>query len=238
MPTTRSQSRALEAKERDVQHKRAQVQEQLDELITPVDHTDILAAFSRQFGIYVKRADAAKTQTDTIAPLIYMLEHMNLNLDRLGQVVRLKLSLIVHKQLPSYVSFCESLEFPDLKERLQAAIDRSRTQACNCIYRYPQDLLQYQSDEDRAEYNEAYAQVQREVGARTMQDARDLVLRAREREGSGGRLLPRNGCKDPREAKDASKLGEWKLALRGKGNGKCSDELLAYLDADLPGWRE
>lgn len=78
--------------------------------------------------------------------------------------------------------------------------------------------------------------------------ARELVARAKERQAVGLHLLPKQLCKkrrteeeDPegkawQEHVDAQRLVNWRCALRGKSNTRCSDELRAYLDIELPGW--
>jgi superfamily II DNA or RNA helicase len=76
--------------------------------------------------------------------------------------------------------------------------------------------------------------------------AEEIVARAREREANGERLLPRYlnnkvklySEKEIRENKDSQKLGSWKKALKGKGKGKCSEQVKVYLDFNLIGWRD
>jgi superfamily II DNA or RNA helicase len=78
-----------------------------------------------------------------------------------------------------------------------------------------------------------------------MEIAINIVERANERVKNGKNLLPRriknkenlNTPELEQEYKDASKLGEWKKALNGKGTSKCSNEVRDYLDSNLKGWR-
>jgi ribosomal RNA-processing protein 8 len=85
-----------------------------------------------------------------------------------------------------------------------------------------------------------------DLDKKAMEDAQNIVLRANERKKNGKNLLPRfidkknrNTPELEQEYKDANKLGNWKSALKGKGNGsKCSDEVKNYLDLELPGWRD
>ena len=80
-----------------------------------------------------------------------------------------------------------------------------------------------------------------------MKNAIEIVERANERVKNGGKLLPRKCCKNNKkiysktelqEHKDGSKLGDWKKALKGKRDAKCSNEVRDYLDTHLEGWRE
>ena len=78
----------------------------------------------------------------------------------------------------------------------------------------------------------------------SMEVATGIVERAKLREKSGFNLLPRQIHKKNRttpeleqEHKDATKLGDWKKALKGKGTSKCSNEVRDYIDEKLPGWR-
>ena len=79
---------------------------------------------------------------------------------------------------------------------------------------------------------------------KAMEDAQAIVERANERVKNNGNLLPRHLSKQIRttpeleqEHKDARKLHNWKDALKGKGKGKCSDEVRYYLDEHLLNWR-
>jgi hypothetical protein len=177
MPVTRSQARKLlEAKGCDNPQQLARIQKQFNELIQPVDHTNIILSFHRQFTTYIKHIVAAETHLDHIAPLTYMLEHLNLNLDNLDLDARLKISLIVHKHFPFYVAFCSAVAFPDLKERLQAALDRTHALVYNFIYWYPQGMLRHHSHEWRTDFTEAYAQASKELStnlARRMRARRE-----------------------------------------------------------------
>lgn len=82
---------------------------------------------------------------------------------------------------------------------------------------------------------------------KAMDDAKNIVARAKEREANGFKLVPRKCCKNKnkkytkeeiQEHKDAIKLGDWKKALKGNGKGKCCNEVKDYLDLELPGWRD
>jgi superfamily II DNA or RNA helicase len=79
-----------------------------------------------------------------------------------------------------------------------------------------------------------------------MDSAKVIVERANTRLQHNLNLLPRkihnkNNRTTPeleQENKDAVKLSNWKMALKGKGNrGICSNEVRDYLDENLPGWR-
>ena len=78
---------------------------------------------------------------------------------------------------------------------------------------------------------------------KAMEDAKNIVKRAKERKLKGGRLIPKRIRKKNRtleeeqEYKDASKLQNWKKALKGKGTSKYPPEVSDYLDQNLPGWR-
>jgi superfamily II DNA or RNA helicase len=84
-----------------------------------------------------------------------------------------------------------------------------------------------------------------DLNKKAMEDAKKIVERAKEREKNGFKLLPqyipnktnRHTTELEEESKDASKLGRWKQALKGKGSSNCSDEVLNYLDETLPDWR-
>lgn len=79
-----------------------------------------------------------------------------------------------------------------------------------------------------------------------MEVAMKIVERAEERVANGERLLPKQYTKiqhktekQIQEKKDAGKLSSLKQALKGNGNG-CkppSEDVLKYLDENLPNWR-
>jgi superfamily II DNA or RNA helicase len=80
-----------------------------------------------------------------------------------------------------------------------------------------------------------------------MKNVIEIVERAKLREENGGDLIPKSCCENKnktyteeklQEHKDAVKLGNWKRELKGKGKGKCSDEVRDYLDENLEGWRD
>ena len=81
-----------------------------------------------------------------------------------------------------------------------------------------------------------------------MEVAFGIVERAKERERNGGKLLPRNSCRNKnktyseeelQEGKDCRKIGSWKLWYKGnfKNGRKCPNEVYDYLDKELDGWR-
>ena len=80
---------------------------------------------------------------------------------------------------------------------------------------------------------------------KAMKDAQRIVERANERVKHNLHLLPRKLAKEKwttpdelvQEGKDAQKLGNWKMALNGKGSSKCSNEVRDYLDQKLLNWR-
>ena len=76
---------------------------------------------------------------------------------------------------------------------------------------------------------------------KAFENAKNIV----ERSVENCNLLPKKIKKEKQitpkliqENKDYNKLNNWKQSLKGKGKGKCSDEVRDYLDANLPGWRE
>jgi superfamily II DNA or RNA helicase len=75
--------------------------------------------------------------------------------------------------------------------------------------------------------------------------AKKIVERGIIREQNGGRKIPRNIYKKIRttpefeeENRDATKLNNWKTALKGKNDQNCTDEVRDYLDENLVGWRD
>ena len=78
-----------------------------------------------------------------------------------------------------------------------------------------------------------------------MKVAVGIVERANARNLAGGRLLPRSlnimsraSSELIQEDKDASKLSNWKTALKGNGSSKCQVEVRDYLDKNLLDWRK
>ena len=76
-----------------------------------------------------------------------------------------------------------------------------------------------------------------------MKNAKEIVKRAYERKENNLDLLPKYIAKpkteiEKQEVKDACKIKAWKNAIKGKGTYKCYPELIQYLDAHLPNWRE
>ena len=76
---------------------------------------------------------------------------------------------------------------------------------------------------------------------KALEDAQGIVSRQNQRPN----LLPRR-IRDKsnrttpeleQEHKDNQKLSNWKMALKGSKNARCSDEVRDYLDLHLPGWR-
>ena len=80
----------------------------------------------------------------------------------------------------------------------------------------------------------------RSVNKAPMDFAMEIVARFIAR----GNILPRelknrNGdAEREEEYRDATKLRNWKKALRGSGTHMCSEELTHFLDAHMPGWRK
>jgi superfamily II DNA or RNA helicase len=77
-----------------------------------------------------------------------------------------------------------------------------------------------------------------------METAIGIVERGNDRVTNGGALLPRKISKQNKitpeleqENKDACKMGNWKMALSGRKNVRCSDEVRYYLDLNMPEWR-
>jgi superfamily II DNA or RNA helicase/ribosome modulation factor/uncharacterized protein YeaC (DUF1315 family) len=79
-----------------------------------------------------------------------------------------------------------------------------------------------------------------------MKFTKAIVERGIIREQNGGRKIPRQICDKKnrttpeleQENKDAVKLGNWKIALKGKGTSLCPDSVRDYLDLHLPSWRD
>lgn len=78
---------------------------------------------------------------------------------------------------------------------------------------------------------------------KALKDAHEIVLRGKIRFENGDKIIPRMIDKKNMsnneliERKDAVKLGNWKKALNGKPNCRCSDDVCSYLDKEMPGWR-
>jgi hypothetical protein len=77
-----------------------------------------------------------------------------------------------------------------------------------------------------------------------LEDAKELVARCIERSKQGRNLVPQHIRKKNRsedevsEYRDATKLGNLKQTLKGRGGGcRCSDEVRDYFDLHLTGWR-
>jgi len=87
---------------------------------------------------------------------------------------------------------------------------------------------------------------EQEFDKKAMEAAHGIVERANERVKKNDNLLPRHLSKQNRttpeleqENKDATKITDWKKALKKKGDGcKCSDEVRDYLDKHLLNWRK
>ena len=85
----------------------------------------------------------------------------------------------------------------------------------------------------------------KDLDEKAIEDAINIVERAKTRKKNGFRLLPREIYKKEnrntqeleQEHKDSKKLGNWKKALKGKERGKCSNEVRDYLDENLTNWR-
>ena len=81
--------------------------------------------------------------------------------------------------------------------------------------------------------------------ANALWSANEIIERSRDRELLGQNKLPRKMDKKNRttaeleqEYKDACKLGDWKMALKGKGSKKCPKSVVVLLDKELSGWRD
>ena len=86
-----------------------------------------------------------------------------------------------------------------------------------------------------------------DLEANALRSANEIIERSQERELLGQNKLPRKiknkknrtTAELEQEYKDANKLGKWKNALKGKGNGsKCPESVVALLDKELSGWRD
>ena len=87
----------------------------------------------------------------------------------------------------------------------------------------------------------------KDLDEKAMENAKAIVERAKERVENGLNLIPRkiqnkekrNIPELDQEYKDATKLGDWKKALKGKGKRcNCSDKVRDYLDNNLKDWRK
>jgi superfamily II DNA or RNA helicase len=102
------------------------------------------------------------------------------------------------------------------------------------------------SDEVRDYLDTELSDWRTELDSKAMEDAKEIVGRAKERKLKKLNLLPRNITKKEnrttpelkQEYRDATKLSNWKQALKGTGAAKCPDEVRDYLDTELPGWRK
>ena len=83
--------------------------------------------------------------------------------------------------------------------------------------------------------------IEKDFYEQALQDAKDIVSRKDKRPNLLPRIISnkenRNTPELIQENKDATKLSEWKKALKGQGHSKCSNEVRDYLDEHLPGWR-
>jgi ribosomal RNA-processing protein 8 len=79
-----------------------------------------------------------------------------------------------------------------------------------------------------------------ELDEKSINFAKEIVKRAKERNSKGCNLIPKGGKKDEehnQENKDAHKIYDWKSAINGSKNKRCPDQVRDYLDEHLPGWR-
>lgn len=82
------------------------------------------------------------------------------------------------------------------------------------------------------------------VDEKSFEFVKQIVQRGNERVRNGGRLLPtfvqkknRITHESEQEYRDATKIGQLRIALDGKNRANCSDEVRDYLDLNMPGWR-
>lgn len=80
---------------------------------------------------------------------------------------------------------------------------------------------------------------QLDLDSNAMKIANEIITRAKNRVSNGGYLLPKHlsGKEHRQEFQDSNKLSNWRLALEGSKNGRCSEEVRDLLDKELPGWR-
>jgi len=124
----------------------------------------------------------------------------------------------------------DALKLHDWKMALKG---KGKSKCCNEVRDYLDENLSRWRDE-------------LDFDAKAMEDAVSIVERAKERELQGKQLLPRSirNTQDRttpelvKEYQDATKLGSWKKALKGKGSSRCCDEVRDYLDEKLSGWRD
>jgi ribosomal RNA-processing protein 8 len=100
------------------------------------------------------------------------------------------------------------------------------------------------SDEVRDYLDEHLPNWRLEQDEKAIEYAIGIVERANERIKKELNLFPRKINKEDRITpelkqanKDAQKLGDWKKALKGIGQGKCPDKVRDYLDEQLSNWR-
>jgi hypothetical protein len=104
------------------------LKKQLENLIKPVEHEDIEAQFCRQMQIYYSCIDNATTMIEKTVPLIYLLEHINLNLNKLSSCdIRACLRFVITTQnkLPIFKRFCQWVNHQELRERLEKTIEKT-----------------------------------------------------------------------------------------------------------------
>lgn len=106
------------------------------------------------------------------------------------------------------------------------------------VYKCPNEVCQYLDDEL------PNWRVEQEFDKKAMKAALSIVERANERAENGLNLLPRRLSKQnrttpelERENKDATKLTDFKKALKRQGESRCSNEVRDYLDEHLLNWR-
>jgi ribosomal RNA-processing protein 8 len=98
---------------------------------------------------------------------------------------------------------------------------------------------------DYLDLNLKHWRKEQDFDKKAMEHAKAIVERANKRVENKLNLLPRNihnkkNRNTPeleQENKDAQKLNNWKIALKGQGSCICFDEVRDYLDNNLKGWR-
>jgi ribosomal RNA-processing protein 8 len=145
--------------------------------------------------------------------------------------------------LPRYIDNKKNRNTPELEQEYKDAVKlghwkqalKGKGNGSNC------------SDEvrDYLDLNLKDWRKEQDFDEKAMEDAKAIVERAKKRENNELNLIPRNIRNEKKrntpeleqENKDAQKLSNWKIALKGQGRSICSDEVRDYLDNNLKGWR-
>jgi len=120
----------------------------------------------------------------------------------------------------------DAAKLNDWKQSLRG--NKTKTVCCDDVKAFLDEKLPLWRDMVKETHNDPMAK------------AIDIVQRYRER----GHIMPREWREhhlDPvraEEYKDASKLRNWKRALKGNGTHNCPDAVRDFLDTEMPNWRK